>query len=116
MYAYSQDRKAFEDYATQLFEAVNAHPHRDSIEIETVFPRWKPNVVISIGHKQRNEDKLIFCGQPTIEPIDSDNYLLIPSIDCEISEGIEVFNVIDFPNMGGKHSIFTGKSIYCIIK
>lgn len=100
MHAFSQERKAFEEYATQLFEAVKHHKQHDSIEIETVFPRWTPNVVISIANKQRNEDKLIFCGQPTIESIDADSYLFVPSIECEFSGGIEVFNVTDYPNLG----------------
>ena len=100
MHTSSEERNAFETYATQLFAAVNKHKQHDSIEIETVFPRWTPNVVISIAKKQRNEEKLIFCGQPTIEPIDADSYLFVPSVENELSGGIEVFNVTDFPNMG----------------
>ena len=108
----SQDRVVFEDYATRLFEEVHAHKDESNIEIETVFRRWKPNVVIQITNK--NNEKMVYCGEPTVEKLDGGNYLLIPSEKCVLQEGIEIFGMADLNNLGESVQ-FTAVKVYVAI-
>jgi len=93
----SPDRIAFEDYAKRLFAEVHKHKDKASIEVETVFPRWTPNVAISVSQKSND---LVYCGQPTVEKMDDGNYLFVPSVKCALVDGIEVFGMVDIRNLG----------------
>ena len=98
----SHERVVFEDYTSQLFDEVNRHAERQSIEVETVFPRWKPNVAVCLS--LRNHDHMIYCGLPTVERLDGNdngdgNYLFLPSTECEFTDGIEVFGMVKLPNI-----------------
>jgi SAM-dependent methyltransferase len=93
----SPHRIAFEDYAKRLFADVHKHKDKASIEIETVFPRWAPNVAISVSLKSNDT---VYCGQPTVEKMDDGNYLFVPSVKCAFTDGIEVFGMVDIRNLG----------------
>ena len=94
----SHDRNSFETYAKRLFEEVHTHKDEANIEIETVFPRWTPNIAISVSNK--GNEKTVYCGQPTVEKLDGGNYLLVPSVKCALTDGIEVFGMVELKNLG----------------
>ena len=109
MYAPSTDRLAFEAYAKRLLQEVHQRKDRSAIEIETVFPRYTPNVVISVF--QKNREQLVHCGHPTVEKMVDGNYLFVPSVKCSLADGIEVFGMVE-PNNLGESIQYTPTKVY----
>ena len=109
MHDVSTERRAFADYAKRLFQDVQKHKDHDVIEIETVFPRYTPNVAISVFLK--NREQMVFCGHPTVEKLEDGNFLFVPSVKCALADGIEVFGMVE-PNNLGESVQYTSTKVY----
>lgn len=76
-------RSLFQDYATALLQETIHHKDAANIEIETVFPRWAPRIVLIDCTKKDSANRSqvhIDCGTPRIEDIpgSTTEKLLIP--------------------------------------
>lgn len=66
---------AFRDYATALLADASQHSDADHIEIETVFPKWPPHIVVV---DSSSRDVPIDFGTPLLEDVSATEKRLIP--------------------------------------
>lgn len=76
-------RTPFQDYTTAILQETLHHQDAAHIEIETVFPRWAPRIVLIDCSKKDTPNRspvYIDCGTPRIEDIpgSTTEKLLIP--------------------------------------
>ena len=95
-------RTPFQDYTTTLIQEALHHKDTQDIEIETVFPKWAPHIVLidCMKNEQCKSPLYIDCGTPLMEDIPgtTDKRLIpqpsdgvLPDTHQEWAKGIRIY-------------------------
>ena len=99
-------REAFAAHAADLFADVHANDPDKNIEIETVFPRFPPDVTLVMRQpKGTQKQPVISLGGVTVQRIDDVSSLLVPQRASALVplSGARIYtnpNVAHLPNLG----------------
>lgn len=68
----SAERLAFSAYTRTVFDEVQKRPDAEDIEIEMVFPKWAPHIVLRVLVDNSSRDVVVDLGTPSVTDVDEE--------------------------------------------